>query len=995
MTVTFLDGTQARGTVSSVNYDATANLTTVMLSSSVFGAAVPAGVSVASPTSGAVTAYDNAIPGLENGFLYYIVVIDGTHIRLTLSTAAANSAAPITLTPPQLISPQTYGNSTISLAGFQDGINVTANLNAANTINAGATMGGSEYTWNTAGLLNGLSNTEEVVQPLLSKLSDLGVGALAKLKGVSSLSSAVQSPDESSSGFAGSLGVNYAYHDVEVTVGPAAVLTSDMDINVSSSITELSQTETSSSVTTPAEANGTTKSTAAVAVAIAIGSFTNIDKTTVEGTGSSGAAIDANGTVTVGANVSYPFLLANPVSAFDPAEYLKSSGLDGYTAAQDGTLGIGFDLFNTEVLTSGNSAKVGAGGSFALNFYHNTSTADVQKNVKINQNTSRRFRSGSQSVAVQAQTAMQTIGVVGVARSSLNLAGGIKSATDLRSAFGGSGSIVTGVQDIINPFGASGNEGGIGASLLTESETNDTEASVDADAQVYAGSTTDTFDPTAAGTISGNSIHFASAPGLATGTPVIYESDPNGKPIGGLINGKTYYVIANTGAPGQLAVNATDPTYLQLAATEADALNDVPITLDGSVAAGTNHDLVAGGLTVSATTPDFMFDMGQAGGSGSSLGFGGALTVGVVNNTTLAHIDAQALIHTIGPLAVLANDDLERIGLTGGVVASANIGVGISLGFNVISRNTQAYIGAGYGVADNSAGTGGVTAGAIAVAADSTGDVWTVSLAGAFSKESTEQSFDDKLAISSKNAAVRGWLGYSIGDPRLQENILGIGNDPNAPQAGVSVAGDVSINDINEDNAYAFINDAGTITDTGELSVAAVTNTSEWSLAGAVSIALKNAQTKANAKSTGVAGSISVNNLEGDAEAFIDGATVVADSVTVAAYRSGGIRSLTAGAAGSNLSASTSVAFSVSVNVVSYTVQAYVEAAHVTSTNDVSVTANDSTNIYAIAGAARMAAPTATASRWRSTSWGFRPNPPSTRRRRPHSRGPTSTVPAS
>ena len=101
--------------------------------------------------------------------------------------------------------------------------------------------------------------------------------------------------------------------------------------------------------------------------------------------------------------------------------------------------------------------------------------------------------------------------------------------------------------------------------------------------QVYAsaGNTTDSFDPTASGTISGDSINFNSAPGLATGTPVIYESDPKGKPIGGLVNGKTYYVISNTGAPGQLAANAPNPDSIQLAATAADAFNDVPIKLDG------------------------------------------------------------------------------------------------------------------------------------------------------------------------------------------------------------------------------------------------------------------------------------------------------------------------------------------------------------------------------------------------------------------------------
>ena len=118
-------------------------------------------------------------------------------------------------------------------------------------------------------------------------------------------------------GLAGSIGINYAYHDVEVTLGPTAVLTSLLinDANVSSSIIENAQTQASAAASEPEEDDGSTKSTASVSVALGLGIFTNIDKTTVEGSSAGAASIDANGTVTVGArNLSYPFLIDNPVS---------------------------------------------------------------------------------------------------------------------------------------------------------------------------------------------------------------------------------------------------------------------------------------------------------------------------------------------------------------------------------------------------------------------------------------------------------------------------------------------------------------------------------------------------------------------------------------------------------------------------------------------------------------------------------------------------------
>ena len=210
-----------------------------------------------------------------------------------------------------------------------------------------------------------------------------------------------------------------------------------MDVNISSSITENSQTELSSQTSTPQENDGTTKSTAAVGVAIVIGAFTNIDKTTIQGTESGGASIDANDAVTVGRERHLP--VPSGQSRSRRSTRSSTSGRRVSTATPSSRTDSSASrstLFNTEVLTSGSQAKVGAGGSFALLFYNDTSTADVQNKVKINQNTSSRFReSGSQSVAVQAETsrcrrsAWWAWGALG-----LNLAGGVKSAMDLKSA---------------------------------------------------------------------------------------------------------------------------------------------------------------------------------------------------------------------------------------------------------------------------------------------------------------------------------------------------------------------------------------------------------------------------------------------------------------------------------------------------------------------------------------------------------------------------------
>ncbi len=107
---------------------------------------------------------------------------------------------------------------------------------------------------------------------------------------------------------------------------------------------------------------------------------------------------------------------------------------------------------------------------------------------------------------------------------------------------------------------------------------------------------------------------------------------------------------------------------------------------------------------------------------------------------------------------------------------------------------------------------------------------------------------------------------------------------------------------------------------------------------------------KGNA-STGLAGAIGVNILNRDDRAFLAAATpVTAASLDVAAEVSGGIRALTAGASVATDEQGTSVAGSVAVNVIMGSVVADITDADITLGSGSTVTADDSSDIWAIGG---------------------------------------------
>ena len=281
--------------------------------------------------------------------------------------------------------------------------------------------------------------------------------------------------------------------------------------------------------------------------------------------------------------------------------------------------------------------------------------------------------------------------------------------------------------------------------------------------------------------------------------------------------------------------------------------------------------------------------------SSSGFGIAGSITVGLVNNTTQAIVEPGAQLISGGGIDVSALDDLTRIGINGSLAKSQSSVVGVSLGINVVSRDTEAYIGTGYSggtlLAAGNANTIVTAAGPIAIGATTTGNLWSAAIAGT-----------DAASSSSNNNTIPGNGVLKQYSPTQLLQFMGLsqlGSDPVGRQTSaaddsgqLSGAGAATINIVTEENTRAFINDTGMITAGQQLSIEAGDDSSIWALAGSLALNMNSDQDS----STGLAGAIGVNILKADDRAFLAAAQVNAGSVNVTAERSGGILALTAGA---------------------------------------------------------------------------------------------------
>jgi hypothetical protein len=214
---------------------------------------------------------------------------------------------------------------------------------------------------------------------------------------------------------------------------------------------------------------------------------------------------------------------------------------------------------------------------------------------------------------------------------------------------------------------------------------------------------------------------------LATGDAVIYSTG-GGTPIGGLVDGQTYYaiVLPTTGPFGAQQV--------RLATTHDKAVAGTAITLTASAATGTSHSIVPSGVlpapdprttnpqtaqlttrsgfsgvAVTATNSDSINAIGISAGVSGTVAINVSGTVSVVTVTTTASIGAAAKVNCAAgdptcatndsgsdsaqSVVVLAGNSFHQLGIAAAAAGSGSVAAGAGVAVGVITLGTAAAIG--------------------------------------------------------------------------------------------------------------------------------------------------------------------------------------------------------------------------------------------------------------------------------------------------------------
>lgn len=403
-------------------------------------------------------------------------------------------------------------------------------------------------------------------------------------------------------------------------------------------------------------------------------------------------------------------------------------------------------------------------------------------------------------------------------------------------------------------------------------------------------------------------------------------------------------------------------------------------------------------LQVNAENQVLGVNVGASGGKAETFGFNGMVGLNLVRNQTIAQIENGALIDVgsgtiFDPLStpaaqnaaviVGAKDTTYAINALGGVAVSESVGVGASVGVNIVLRDTQAVIGDLY--TDTTSGTKGSfsAGGNVQVTAENAGFVGSLVVAGGVGSSSDTK--DDNTGGSSNpgTGGTQGSDGSAQSDKDLQ-NWQGkaatwleeMKNNPlfqkvqkanNVVQEaiektettkesknGIGLSGSVAVNVI-KDDARAYIRNSSTLTiPAGTLTINAENSTSVGSISGSAALG----KGSDGGASVGLAGAFSVNVLLGVTEAYIDGATSLnLKGLDIEAARTGWNVSIAAGLGGAisstaaNSKASVGIGGSVGVNVSVYSVEAGLRNTTGTVSGNVKLNATNELNQIAIGGA--------------------------------------------
>ena len=412
-----------------------------------------------------------------------------------------------------------------------------------------------------------------------------------------------------------------------------------------------------------------------------------------------------------------------------------------------------------------------------------------------------------------------------------------------------------------------------------------------------------------------------------------------------------------------LEPGATNTYGLGGAVLRVHQTNDTKAYIDGGASVTSAKSVNASAETVARNLA-----ISTAGGKAKSVAFDSTVTMDLFDNDTKAYI-GDATVKADDDVNVKASDDSWDINLAGAVGASGAAGIGASIAYNHISRETEAYVSGIVHAAD-----------AMAVSAKNDGYITTASLAGAIAYDGTDRpnsnhagAWGDHVRPPTEQERIDGLIALlpeweeevGAGGGNLQDEVNEIvqevagadnamaGNvgEAAAEKNKLTVAANLSINRMT-DNAKAHVGNGNTtpIISTKTLDVSALNDSSINAITGVVSANMSAEQGNA------IGGSFMWNSISATNEAYVNGADLTLSgeededkALTISAHNKE--RVLNVAASGSGTGQGIAGAGQISVNKIDDTTKSYAKDSNIHVAKAMTIVATDEGKLDSYTGA--------------------------------------------
>lgn len=396
---------------------------------------------------------------------------------------------------------------------------------------------------------------------------------------------------------------------------------------------------------------------------------------------------------------------------------------------------------------------------------------------------------------------------------------------------------------------------------------------------------------------------------------------------------------------GKAALGGAALTVHQKNTAEATVEDDVTVTK-------------AKDVSVTAENKGSNLSMAAAGGKGQTVAIDGTVNVNRFENTTKATV-GKATISSAGDIVVKAEDNTKDINIGGAIAVSGQAGIGATVAYNHIDRETEASL------------KGTVTSQKdVSVTAKNTGAIYAMSAAGGITMESSSVNGAGSSGLHAQEGA-SGSGTSSIGDlagtllnagksekdkksidsgdsalTNVANQDASMGENVGAAKGGFAAAANVSVNRIT-DAAKAYTQ--GNAVTADALTIRSGNDSQITTGAGAIALGLSQ-------NSSAIAGSFMYNAITDKNEAYAKDATLSLTgsekdntSLTVEADNAAKITNIAA--SGSGAAKGSAVAGQISLNWVDNTTDAHVKGGSLKAGKAATISAKDRGTINSYTGA--------------------------------------------